>query len=208
LFDGAPVGDWWIFLDLDSSCQTGEGGNSTMEHAVVLAASLADRARSESRMFGLVAQGGDALHWIPPREGTAQFWNILRTLAVVTPGDRPLGDLLSRMAAGEGARSSLVIITADSSGRWLEHLIPLMRRGLRPTVLLLDPASYGGRESASECARVLADLEITRYVITRDFLDRPELHPGEQGRLTWRITPLGRAVLAGPARDASWKTLS
>jgi uncharacterized protein (DUF58 family) len=208
LFDGAPVGDWWIFVDLDAACQAGEGGNSTMEHGVVLAASLASRAMAEGRMFGLVAQSGEALHWIPPRGGDAQFWDVLRALAVVTPGTRPLGELLAQLRSGEGARSSLVIITADTGGRWLEQLLPLVRRGLRPTVLLLDPASYGGKPSATECAQTLADLGIARYVITRDFLDRPELHPGDQGRLRWQITPLGRAVLSGPARDMSWKTLS
>jgi uncharacterized protein (DUF58 family) len=208
LFDGAPVGDWWIFLDLDSSCQAGREENSTLEHAVVLAASLASRAMTEGRNFGLVAQARDSLYWMPPREGTNQFWEMLRTLAVVTPGTRPLGDLLRQMRPREGARSSLVLITPEVRGRWLEDLLVLVRRGLRPTVLLLDPASYGGEESADGLARVLADLEISRFVVTRDFLDRPELHPGIERRLHWHVTPMGRAVLSGPARDMSWKVLS
>jgi uncharacterized protein (DUF58 family) len=208
LFDGAPVGDWWIFLDLDASCQAGREENSTIEHAVVLAASLASRAMTEGRTFGLVAQAGESLFWMPPREGATQFWDVLRALAVVTPGARPLGDLLCQMHPREGARSSLILITPDVGGRWLEALLPLARRGLRPTVLLLDPASYGGEGSAEGLSRVLADLEITRYVIKRDFLDRPELHPGIQHRLKWRVTPLGRAFPSGSARDMSWKTLS
>jgi uncharacterized protein (DUF58 family) len=208
LFDGAPVGDWWIFLDLDSSCQVGREENSTIEHAVVLAASLASRAMTEGRTLGLVAQAGESLFWMPPREGAAQFWDILRALAVVTPGSHPLGDMLNQMHPREGAHSSLILITPEVEGRWVKALLPLAQRGLRPTVLLLDPASYGGEGSAEGLSRVLADLEITRYVIQRDFLDRPELHPGIQHRLKWQVTPLGRVILSGPARDMSWKTLT
>ena len=43
LFDGAPSGDWWILLDMNSQVHFGDGFDSTEEHQVILAASLADR---------------------------------------------------------------------------------------------------------------------------------------------------------------------
>ncbi len=43
VMDNAPVSDWWIFLDLDDSVQHGLGNISTEEHAVILAASIAER---------------------------------------------------------------------------------------------------------------------------------------------------------------------
>ena len=66
-FDGAPAGDWWILLDLEESTLAGSGFNSTEEHAVILAALLADRlgglrrgaARRDDDRRG-IAEPGDA----------------------------------------------------------------------------------------------------------------------------------------------------
>src|SRR5690606_28112191 len=146
-FDGMPVGDWWIFIDMDRSCQAGAGENSTEEHAVVLAASLANRGIAEGRAVGLVGPGRRALCWIPAREGETQLWEILRALAMITPAERALGELLRQLSPRESARSSLILITPEVDGRWLEPLLMLMRRGIRPTVILLDPVSYGGKVS-------------------------------------------------------------
>jgi uncharacterized protein (DUF58 family) len=80
LFDSTPSGDWWIILDMDQSVQVGEGAQSTEEHAVILAASLADRGLRLGKAVGLVAHG-EPLTWLPPREGEGQRWEMLRALA-------------------------------------------------------------------------------------------------------------------------------
>jgi uncharacterized protein (DUF58 family) len=207
LFDGMPVGDWWIFLDMDRSCQAGAGENSTVEHAVVLAASLANRGISEGRAVGLVGQGERELHWLPPREGETQLWEILRSLAMISPADRPLGDLLRQLNPRESARSSLILITPEAGGRWLEPLLLLMRRGIQPTVLLLDPVSYGGKTSPVVLSAQLTECGIAQYVIPRDLLDRPEAHPGLPDGIKWKVTPRGRAIITETV-DLSWKELS
>jgi len=207
LFDGMPVGDWWIFMDMDRSCQAGEGENSTEEHAVVLAASLANRGISEGRAVGLVGQGERELFWIPPREGETQLWGILRALAMISPAGRSLGELLKQLSPRESARSSLILITPEVTGRWLEPLLMLVRRGIQPTVLLLDPASYGGKGDPGLLSAQLTECGIAQYVFTRDLLDRPELHPGTPGGIKWKVTPRGRAIITETV-DLSWKVLT
>jgi uncharacterized protein (DUF58 family) len=207
LFDGTPAGDWWVFLDLDQSVQAGQGQASTEEHGVILAASLADRGLRSGRAVGLVTHG-EELVWLPPQEGDGQRWTILRALALVEKGSRPLAELLARARPRFGERTSLIIVTPNVEGGWVEALWPLLRRGAIPTVLLLDPVSFGGTGDASRTSTLLSNLGITSYVITRDLLDRPESRPGRQGRWEWRVTPLGRAVTTRRPRELAWKVLS
>jgi len=207
LLDGTPAGDWWIFLDLNQAVQVGQGSASTEEHAVILSASLADRGLRLGREVGLVAQGED-LVWLPPRAGDAQRWAILRALALVDVGSRPLAELLTHARPRFGERTSLVVITADGAGDWVKALWTPLCLGVVPTVLLLDPVSFGGAGGVGGALAALSDLGIARYVITRDLLDRPEARPGEQGHWEWRVSPLGRAVTLRRPRDLAWKGLS
>jgi uncharacterized protein (DUF58 family) len=205
LFDGTPTGDWWIFLDMDRRVQAGQGQASTEEHGVILAASLADRGLRAGRAVGLVAHGQE-LVWLPPEAGDGQRMMILRALALVDPGARPLAELLVRVRPGFGQLASLIVITPAVDGDWVEALLPLLRRGAVPTVLLLDPVSFGGTGDVGKTLALLSDLGVARYVITRDLLDRPEARPGQFGHWEWRIGPTGRVVALRPR--AMWKVLS
>jgi hypothetical protein len=93
------------------------------------------------------------LVWLPPREGEGQRWEVLRSLALVSLGSRPLAELLAGMRhyCGTGGPAleqytSLVIITPAVDTAWVEALVPLLRRGVIPTVLLLDPVSFARPE--------------------------------------------------------------
>jgi uncharacterized protein (DUF58 family) len=207
LFDGTPAGDWWVFLDLERDVQVGQGRISTEEHGIMLAASLADRGLRMGKAVGLVTHG-EELVWMQPESGDGQRWAILRALALVDTGSRPMAELLARARPRIGERTSLVIITPAVDGVWVEALWLLLRRGVVPTVLLLDPASFGGAGDVSGALALLSDLGVTRYVITSDLLDRPEAAPGREGQWEWRVSPLGRAVTARGPRDLAWKVLS
>lgn len=207
LFDGTPAGDWWIFLDLDDSVQVGQDWNSTEESGVILAASLADRGIREGESVGLVV-ASEQLVWLPPKAGDSQRWEILRALASVSPGADSLADLFRRNKAAIGQRSSLVIITPNVQGDWIEALIPLLWRGAVPTIILIDPSSFGGQQTPNACLELLADLGMARYLITRDLLDRPEARPGIEGQWEWRISLSGRAIPIKTPTDMSWKVLS
>lgn len=207
LFDSTPSGDWWIFLDLDQQVQVSHGETATEEHGVILAASLADQGLRWGRAVGLVTHG-ETLAWLPPRPGDGQRQEILRTLALVNPGPRPLSELLARMRPAFGQQVSLIIITPAFSGDWIEALLPLLRRGAVATVLLLDPVSFGGVGDASATLALLANLGVARYLITSDLLDRPEARPGQQGNWEWRVMPTGRAVAVRRPGDTPWKALA
>jgi uncharacterized protein (DUF58 family) len=176
LFDNNPAGDWWIFLDLDQRVQVGEGYRSTEEHAIILAASLADRGLKGGRAVGLVGQGQE-LVWLPPRHGDVQRWQILSKLALLTPGEQPLAQLLDHARSAFSRQASLIIITPNLDTDWLQAMLPLLSRGLLPTVLLLDPAAFGSAEAGQTHSNNLTDsfiqFGITTYHITPELLDVP-----------------------------------
>jgi uncharacterized protein (DUF58 family) len=206
VFDGTPAGDWRILLDLDERVQAGKDFESTVEHGVILAASLADRGLRLRRAVGLAANGHE-LVWLPPDDSPAQRWAILRALALAEPGSTSLGTLLRNMEKQIRSHTSIVIITPSLANDWIEALLPLMWRGVTPTVLLLDPASFGGQGDIRPMLGVLADLGIAHYAITKDLLDLPEARPGQSGRWEWRVSPRGKAVLVRKPGDMSWKGL-
>jgi uncharacterized protein (DUF58 family) len=133
-----PTGDVWIILDLNRAAHSGSGETSTLEYAIVLAASLAATLLDHSgrRAVGLVAVSGedgletdadglpnsevdDAPHdqanalWVPPQPGQAQLWRLLAALAPAQPTTIPLADLLRRSGPGLGHRRTVIVITAD-----------------------------------------------------------------------------------------------
>jgi uncharacterized protein (DUF58 family) len=206
LFEGTPAGDWWILLDMDRNVQAGSGQDSTVEHSVILAASLAEKGLREGKAVGLVA-GGEQTVWLPPREGAGQRWNVLRSLAMVSTGTLSLDQMLRRIRPALGQRASLLIITANTQPDWLPALLPLMWAGAVPTVLLFDRATFGVQNGATPLADRLGHLGVAHYVIPRELLDRPEAQPGQRGKWEWRVMPTGRAVAVNRPESLEWKEL-
>jgi len=207
LFDTTPTSDWWVFLDLDQDAQVGLGRDSTLEHGVILAASLADQGLRSGHAVGLVAHGKD-LVWLPPQRGELQRWQILRELAYVTSGLHSLQELFALAKPYLKLRSSMIIITPATHGDWIKALWPFMRRGAVPTVLLFDPVSFGGQGDGRGTLGCLTDMEIAHHLITRAMLERPEAKPGRAGHWEWRTSPLGKAVAIHRPRETNWKALT
>ena len=217
IFDGTPTGDWRIILDLDQAVQVGEEWDSTEEHGVVLAASLADRGLRLRRSVGLAVNGSETI-WLPPQSGDNQRWDILRALAVVHQGSRPLGEFLRLIEPDIRPNTSLVLITPSLDESWFKALLPLLWRGVIPTVLLLDAASFAqpsdpvqpveSKPKTKGLASQLANFGVNYYLITRDLLDKAEARPGREGRWEWRVSPRGRAVPVNQPADLDWKSLS
>jgi uncharacterized protein (DUF58 family) len=210
-FEETPSSNWWIFLDMDQHVQAGNGEAATEEHGVILAASLADRGLRAGKSVGLVTFG-EQLVWLPPRLGADQRWEILRALALVSPGRRALAGVLERARSALKHRSSLVVITPDVAGSWLYSILFLMQRGIVPTVLLLDRDSFSGESDRMPSFRAkrtlasLVDLGVTHYLITPDLLDRPEVRPGQIGQ--WRRTAQGRWEPKFHPRELGWRQLA
>lgn len=211
-FDLEPSGGLWIILDLDSAVQAGQGEESTEEYGVILASSLADRAlREEGRAVGLAAYGavgsrgpsGITVEPLPtivlPEKGRAHQWRILQALALVRAGGHwPLARVLAEMDRNLGRGMSLVVITPSSSAEWLPALLPAMRRGVAPSVVLLDAASFGGKANVPALRGVLADLGIPSHCIAKGEPFRPVVDLSRQriGRPELRVLPgTGRVIV-------------
>lgn len=207
LFDGTPAGDWWICLDLQDAVQAGEGWDSTVEHGIVLAASLADRGLRLGRAIGLASNSKPVI-WLAPQHRDVQRSRMLRALALAEPGPFSLAELLERNKASFGQRSSLVIITANHSPSWLDAVVTLARKDITPTILLLEPASFGLPLPISGLFDLLTSWGISTYLIPRTLLDRPEARPGTQGRWEWRVSATGRALPVHRPGGSDWRVIS
>jgi uncharacterized protein (DUF58 family) len=215
VFEGAPAGDWWICLDLDRQVQIGSGMDSTGEHAIILAASLADRGMRAGRAVGLIShtlllegEVREEMVWLPPRMSDHHRWEMLRALALVEPGNRSLADVLTRAGPTLGQHTSLILITPNDNLDWLEAVLLLRRKGVVPTVLLFDPRTFGGEGNTTAAQATLSSYGIAHEVIPRELLDRQEARPGRAGHWDWRVTPLGKTIYVQRPVDLTWRELA
>jgi uncharacterized protein (DUF58 family) len=206
VFEGAPAGDWWIILDLDERVQVGEGLNSTSEHGVILTASLANLGMRSGRSVGLITYG-ERLIWLEPQMSDDHNWSILKELALIEPGSKTLSDLINFARPSLGQNTSLIVITPDVQGEWLESLLNIRRQQVVPTMLLFDPVTFGGDKAASGMSDNLSRQGIIHEVIPKDLLDHYETKNGLGGDWEWRITPLGRAVPILEPEELVWRNL-
>lgn len=204
-FEGTPAGDWWMLLDLDVETQLGTGWDSTEEHGVIIAASLAAQGLKEEHPVGLTINGHEP-SWLVPRRNEHQQRALLKALAVASPSEMGLQDYLQRIGQTLGSHCSLIIITANADATWTESLLPLMWRGIKPTVFLLDPISFGGSTDTKAISDTCQLMGIPCHIIPREFLDKKQIRPGQEGEWEWRISGTGKAV-AVRAPTTDWRKL-
>jgi uncharacterized protein (DUF58 family) len=155
---------------------------------------------------GLVTYG-EKLNWLPPQRSSGHLMDILRALAVVHAGKRPLADLLVEAKHAIRRGASLIVITPNMEADWLAPLLHLVENGVTPTVLLLDPTSFGSANVADGVRGVLTNYGIRHTLIRRELLDRPEARPGRQGRWEWKVVGPGKVVAVQRPAKAFWRRL-
>ena len=192
-------------LDLDQSAQVGTGWGSTEEHAVILASSLAAHGLNEDHLVGL-SINGDSPDWIPPRRNEYQLRSLLKALAVASPSRMSLKDYLQRAGRSFSSHCSLIIITANAEVDWTQALVPLMWRGVMPTVFLFDPLTFGGSANTKAVSDLIQSMNIPCHVIPKDLLDTPQARPGHEGEWEWRISATGKAFAVRTAQE-DWRGL-
>ena len=207
VMESAPAHDWWIGLDAEENVQAGHSWESTLELGVILAMSLADRGFRARHSVGLLASG-DQTVWLKPKHDDENHrMQMTRALSMLKPGNLSLSDLLARAGPTLGQRTSLIIITPSLNSDWLTPLTSLMWRGIIPTILLMDPASFGSPNQADSFSEILAQMGISRFILNRSLLLQPEARPGWRGQWDWRIMPTGKAVSRRPPGDLMWRKL-
>lgn len=170
--ESAPEGKWWIVLDLDQAYMLGSDWDSIEEQSIALAASLADLGLRNRKPVGLVSNGRE-FKWLPPQKGDAQLREILRALALAKPGALSLANVLDKMSAPFGNQQSLLIITACTQVDWMQTLPFLIKRGLIPTVFLMDTTSFEGGASMEIPATTLAKQRIHHHIIPCGLIEPP-----------------------------------
>jgi uncharacterized protein (DUF58 family) len=164
-FDLGRGGDAWIVLDLEQSVHLNQGTERTDEYAAAIAASLANHIVREDHSVGLVAHG-DREYLLPPGTGGKQMSGILEMLTLSkTEGVASLASVLHRNRGRFGGPGSLLVITSSTSRAWVPTLRELAYGGLDVAVILIDPASFGGKQSVDEVVAELVSVGIPVYMV-------------------------------------------
>jgi uncharacterized protein (DUF58 family) len=202
VYDREPSGDLWIVLDMQQDAHVGHGAESTEEYAVTLAASLAGQMLQANRAVGLITHTSKPI-LISPRKGHDQLWELLRVLAPVY-ATSPVGlhDLLLLAMPVLNRNTSVAVITPSTDPGWIDGLGMLLTRGIVPTALLLDGASFGDGRAIGGVQGALADLGVPSHVIGKTLGLRPQVRPNQSPE--YRVLGTGRVVVVNPRGQAEW----
>ncbi len=212
-FEPETTGHVWLVLDFEKAVQVGRGPESTQEYGIILTASLAARLLEQGLPVGLWSLGENQRCFLPPAPGKAHLWQLLRALAPLEPGIRPLGTILEEAAYLLPRGDTALIVTPSTRADWTRPLFRLRQRGVGVTAWLLDAASFTQPEeappdspAAMDALRgLLAAQGISSQVIRRGDLKAAEpLEPGG-GSWKFKVLPTGQVVVVSrptPIREA------
>jgi uncharacterized protein (DUF58 family) len=165
LFELDPASDVWIVLDLHGAVQAGKDDDSTEEHGVRIATSIARFFLFGNRSVGFVAQG-KLEHIIEPERGIDQYARILEALAIAKAQGRvPLADLLNAEGRRFGRRTTVIVITPSTDEAWVGSLQLLASRGVKLAAVVMEPRTFGGEGNALLLFGELAAADIPTYLV-------------------------------------------
>lgn len=165
-FETETHGDIWLILDLCAASQVGAAEAGTEETAVTAAASLARYLLDYDNGLGFLAMG-EQDYVISPSTGDRQLWRVLEALAVCrAQGRRTLREVLASQAPRFTKQTGLVVVTpsvqdAVAAGAFI------MERSAPGAIVLLEPLSFGARQSALPQLGNLLASGVAVYVIRR-----------------------------------------
>src|SRR5215470_10825703 len=162
----------YLLLDRSGSMAYRGDGLSKLEYAAYLSAALAYLLNRQQDRVGLLAFGGEDVHYVPPRQRSNHLHDLLRAIEWVVAdggrGDTHLGEIIERVAELGRRRRSLVILVSDLFDPSPD--VPRLLRRLRvqrhdvAVIQLLDPDElelpFEGLtifESLEDDRRLLAD---------------------------------------------------
>jgi uncharacterized protein (DUF58 family) len=178
-FELDPLAEVWIFVDAARGAQSAlpytisdqpagtlwqqwavELPPSTEEYAVSVAASLGQYFLRRGRAVGLVSWG-QSLNVLSPDRGGRQLGKILEALALLrAEGDLPISALVMAESRHLPRGSTVILITPSVQEEVALAVDILLRRGLRPVVVLLDAVSFGGSPGTEILATAIRALSV------------------------------------------------
>jgi uncharacterized protein (DUF58 family) len=188
-FELDPTAEFFLVVDMQERVQQqlevhgqrlfdGRSLESTEEYTIYAAASLARFLLERNRSTGLIAWGQQR-ELIPAERESRQLFKILETLAVLRArGLQPLDEVLTAESGRFGRNCTLLIVTSSVDARWVAALQQLVYRGVRATVVLVDPQSFGGWNSLQPVQERLAELRVPYYMFRQgQTLEEALRHP-------------------------------
>jgi uncharacterized protein (DUF58 family) len=185
-FELDPLAEVWILLDANQEAQAAPPYSpptldvdtlwrpltralaqvvlppSTEEYAVSIAASLGRYFLRRGRAVGLVSYGqSQSPNVLPPDRGGRQLGKILEALALLrAEGNLPISALATAQAQHLPRGSTVILITPSVREHVALTVDLLLRRGLRPVIVLLDAASFGGPPGTEALATTITALGV------------------------------------------------
>jgi len=187
-FELDPLADVWIFLDAAQNVQAwieepaleaqtkdiwSRAGKielppSTEEYGVSIAASIVRDYLRQGRAVGL-ACSGQHLSLISPDRGGRQLGKILEALSLTqAKGALPLQALIEIQVKHMVRGSTIVLVTPSTSKEVALVGDFLIRRGLRPIMVLIDAESFNGPPGTDELAERIKLLGIPYKIVRKD----------------------------------------
>lgn len=185
-FEIDPIVDIWLFADFsaqslveDPSVQRingigpilPRGGGlppSTEEYVAVIAASIAQHFIEQDRAVGFAAHV-PARRSLQPDRSQRQMRDILESLAVARSlSEYSLGQMLQLETQVFTRGTTLIIVTASADAAWVGRAQRLLRRGIKPTVVLVDSSSFNSLISSEEMRRALKGAGIPYLLVRKD----------------------------------------
>lgn len=210
-FDQETGGDIWLVVDLDREVQVGQGGRSTEEMGIIVAASVAALLLDAGRAVGLITYGPER-YVVTPARGRGHLWELLHVLARVRAADsRPLARVLEEVARAVPTGNTALVISPSLDPAWVSGLARLQGRGIGVATLLLDAPSFTApplppqkqhlvhyqdwfSPQAKAMRALLAEAQVETEIIHADtpLLLRPPT--GQVRRWEFKVLGTGRAV--------------
>ena len=186
-FEIDPLVDIWLFSDFSAASlyedpairRVGRigpvmpGGQdgippSTEEYGVIIAASLAKHFIESERMVGYAAYTPYRQIFQPDR-GSRQLTRILQALAVArSTSNHSLKETLALETPHFTRGTMLMIVTSSLDMDWITEAQVLMRRGIRPMCIFVDPQSFHPQFDSDAMRGMLHLAKIPTLIVGKD----------------------------------------
>ena len=156
--------DVYVVVDMHQASHQGQGDEGTEEYAVTVAASLVKKYMDRGLQVGLIISGDPLVSFLPGR-GEEHYSRMMEALALVqASGEIPIDHVIATRMKPVINDATVVVISPVTTPSLADAVRQLRIREVLVSVVLLDPASFGGITSSSNLARQLRWLGIPVYI--------------------------------------------